>query len=78
MKRDSCVLNDSDVRAASRLQQNTSSSNYESNYENGYKQQEADSQKAPDTGKQSESTVEIDRIIEKNTTDQVCNQLFHI
>lgn len=59
MKRDSCVLNNGDT---DRLQLNQNISNY------GYKQ---DNQNPPDTGKQSESTVEIERIIEKNTTDQV-------
>ena len=73
MKRDSCVLNNSSDMDRMQLNQKTSSSsNYETTYENGFKQQQQqDSQQPPSTGKQSESTVEIERIIEKNTTDQV-------
>lgn len=76
MKRDSCILNKSDSDQIQQLNQQTnqnqpSSANYErTTYENGFKQSD-NNQQPPDTGKQSESTVEIERIIEKNTTDQV-------
>ena len=71
MKRNSCVLNPSDSERVQQQQQMSSSSAYETAYENGFKQ--SDNQQAPpDTaGKKSDSTVEIERIIEKNTTDQV-------
>lgn len=76
MKRDSCALNNGET---DRLQLNQNMQNVQniqniSNYdklENGFKQQQDDQMNPPDTGKQSESTVEIERIIEKNTTDQV-------
>lgn len=76
MKRNSCVLNPSDTdriqqqKINQQLNQTSSSA-----YENGYKP--SDSQQPPDTaGKKSDSTVEIERIIEKNTTDQVGKSFF--
>lgn len=77
MKRNSCILNNSDTDRIQQQRNQTSSSAYETAYENGFKQTSADNQQPPDTaGKKSDSTVEIERIIEKNTTDQVCKSPF--